>query len=191
MKKAIAVLLSLILCLSFAACGDEGEVKTDSGKYIPGGTCFGMNVDEIKKARSEAKYGLMENPNVSKGYGHTVYSETEFGNEAKEYFGGNELSKSVMHTVNYHINDDGKLYSVDLYYIFTTERDLENALNTVVNHYTDLIGAEAEVTEQTHSIRGEWELDSAQIIVEAFFDDSLYVLDVWVTAPGNDRPERK
>lgn len=197
MKKLTALLLALIMCLSFAACGDEGGVNTDSGKYIPGGVCLGMNADEIKEARSEALYdGVEEYDFSTKKYGHTVLRENFFGMVVNEYFDAYDIEWVLEPGIEYHLNGDGRLYSTNISVSFDSERKYEDALNAVVGKYVEIIGEDPEITDvSNHNAYADWQTDSAKIRVEVLAYGpyggkvDTWNIDIWVTDPGSDHPE--
>ncbi|MBR6693896.1 MAG: hypothetical protein IKL62_02995 [Clostridia bacterium] len=196
MKKLLSIVLVLIMCLSFAACGDEGGINQDSGKYIPGGVCLGMNADEIKEARSESSVGVVESDFATKNYGHTVLGEILFGKAVKEYFDASDMDWDVDPSIDYHLNGDGKLYSVEVHISFDSSSDYQDALDAVVGKYVEVVGEEPEITEETkNNAYADWQTDSAKIRVEVYgtgpYGGSInsWYINILVTDPGSDHPE--
>ena len=196
MKKLLSIVLFLIMCLSFAACGDEGGINQDSGKYIPGGVCLGMNADEIKEARSESSLGVVESDYATKNYGHTVLCEVLFGKAVNEYFDAYDIEWRVEPGIEYHLNGDGRLYSTNISVSFDSKRNYEDAIEVILTHYIELIGEDPEVTEENENhMYADWQTDSAKIRVEVLAYGpyggkvDTWNIDIWVTDPGSDHPE--
>lgn len=189
MKKLTAILVALIMCLSFAACGDEGA-NTSSSKYIPGGTYFGMSVDEVLDARKDAPYGVEKSDLFTKRYGHTVVTESINAKVFKEYFGDSVFGDFSSASIYYHFDDGEKLYAVEAYLSGSSESAWEDGMNVIVGHYEDLIGEEPEIEGKSASVAtATWKMDDANIVVEIWDGDTIYSIETWIVAPDKEIPE--
>ncbi|MBR6693901.1 MAG: hypothetical protein IKL62_03020 [Clostridia bacterium] len=190
MKKLLSIVLVLILCLSFAACGDDEAVSGES--YIPLGIHLGMSEEELCSAR-----GVEKRDDLFDSYGHTVYWEMSgLGDDMIEYFGDEKFDSEkhfgdeFVSAAWYHFNDEGKLYSVQIEFAYEKEAEAENAFNDVLSYYEELFGTEPEVSEDEYTVTCDFENDSVKL---RLLGGGLLgrMLDILITDPGSDHPESK
>ncbi len=187
MKKLLSVVLALVLCLSFAACGEEGGINEASGKYIIGGVKLGMTAEQIEEHRKEndsADVYINEFSADKAVYGHTVLRESVSWAVFAEYLG--EDFGEDRYSVLYHMDEN--LYSVQISLFPPSQSELEDWFYAIVAKYVDLMGEEYEIEEYADSgIRVTFKNDDVKVMIDAW-QGSTKAVYVYVTSPNRDHP---
>ncbi len=159
MKNAICIALCILLLFSLAACGAK---KAET--LLPDGLQFGESYDECAKkhdmpvlapADANAGYACSQDYSVADGI-LNGFSWSEEISSAATFF---------IPMAAYSFNEKKELYE---YYVFlspSTEGEAEDAFNELTDYFTEKLGVEPEIYEDSSELSAEFTTDTLQTAV--------------------------
>jgi len=175
MKRIIALMLALVLCLTLAACGG-GETATKDDELLPFGLRFGMTYDEAQNKHENLS--ALNEATSNDGYLSEVmefeyeelaeYFSTAF-NADQELYGKSEDLIFNDYLYAFSFNENKELYEMYITASFTSVShsvsDGENFFNYFCDFFDERLGTEAEINETDSRLTANYETETLGVSV--------------------------